>query len=137
MLLSSENYDQYAESLKKSPPCSTDSGKVKNKTCKFPFIFKGKEYKKCTKVGTKKGKNGDLQGPDWCATSVDRNRKYVKRSWGNCNEESCKAINGKHLTCLSIIKIVDKNKTFKGLDLVNFSGFCIRHLPRGARVGQT
>ena len=72
--------------MKKAPPCTTSSGKVKNKRCQFPFKFKGIEYKNCTLKGTK-GK-----GPEWCATSVDKNRKYVKRSWGNCNEESCKAL---------------------------------------------
>ena len=79
-------YDQYTDSQKKTPPCTTTSGKVKNKACKFPFIFKGVEHKKCTLKGTK-GK-----GPEWCATSVDKHLNYVKKSWGNCNQESCKAL---------------------------------------------
>jgi SEL1 protein len=72
--------------MKRMPPCTTTSGKVKDKSCKFPFIFKEKEYNECTLDGTK-GK-----GPEWCATSVERDRSYVKGSWGNCDQESCKAI---------------------------------------------
>ena len=78
--------DEYKKTLQRSTPCTTDdSGKVKNQTCVFPFKFKRNIYRSCTTEGA----NG---GPSWCATSVNKRGRYIKGSWGNCNQASCKQL---------------------------------------------
>ena len=98
--------DDYEKYIKSTKPCTTKDehpgGKGEsNKSCKFPFVYKkNKKQKKddacekdqscvyhdCTKVATKKG------DPAWCATQVNENKHYIKRKWGNCEEESCKPL---------------------------------------------
>ena len=58
--------------------CQFDCKTIRGKNCIFPFIYKGIEYKQCTKI--------DNAGVAWCSTHIDRSG--VTKYSGNC-EESC------------------------------------------------
>lgn len=54
--------------------------KTKSGDCKFPFIYKDKEYNECTKAGSLYGKRS------WCSTKVNEedNKSYISGEWGYC-----------------------------------------------------
>ena len=47
--------------------------------CRFPFLFIGKEYKKCTKIG--------VSNSNWCAVSKDIHGNPLE--WGKCDASKC------------------------------------------------
>ena len=59
--------------------------------CQFPFLFIGKEYKKCTKIGASNN--------TWCVVSKDIHGKPLE--WGECDESKCSTngiiLNYRHL----------------------------------------
>merc|ERR1712013_54851 len=61
---------------------TTPDSKKPNAPCVFPFIFKGKTYNECTR-------DSDPEGKRWCATKVDEDDFYIKRSgeYGYCSLE--------------------------------------------------
>ena len=66
--------------------CSTitDSGPVKNRTCVFPFNYRGYTYHCCTRMD-----NFEDEPDAWCSTEVDNiTRNYIDEKWGWC-EERC------------------------------------------------
>ena len=68
------------------PECTTDgSGKDKNKSCQFPFKFRGKFHSECITEGSKDGRA-------WCATAVDKKRNQMKGKWGNCDANTCHSL---------------------------------------------
>lgn len=55
----------------------TLSGNDNNAPCVFPFIYHGKEFNECTKIGCKHDKV-------WCATTSNYDRD---RKWGHCQTD--------------------------------------------------
>ena len=49
--------------------------------CKFPFIYQGKSYNKCTRADVTEG--------TWCSTETDSFGLYVGSKWGWCVEDLC------------------------------------------------
>ena len=64
--------------------CKTNGGAVPNQPCKFPFIYKDKEFSSCTE---------EDYGVSWCATKTDAEEKYVIGEWGHC-DEGCDVLSG-------------------------------------------
>ena len=65
----------------RDPDCwchTNDLGPVKNKCCKFPFIYTGRTHHTCVEV-----EGGD----SWCATSLDQDMEYVHGLWGYCSQQ--------------------------------------------------
>jgi len=60
--------------------CTTVSGPAKGVPCKFPFWYRGEEYKKCTQVDYHK---------NWCATDTDKSGNIIMSKWGNCDCQNC------------------------------------------------
>ena len=91
--------EDYDESLKNRVPiCTTDdSANVKNKSCEFPFKYKGVLYNECI---TEKDKITEQGGRPWCATEVGKRRKLVRGKWGNCDNTTCQSLNFESTTSL-------------------------------------
>ena len=67
--------------------CQTTHGDL----CLFPFIYKGRKYKGCTKY------DHTIEGVPtyWCATEVNYNRVWTPgvvegSTWGNCDTWDCR-----------------------------------------------
>ena len=65
-----------------SGPCKT----VKGKPCKFPFVYKGKNYEKCTDQGS--------DGNFWCSTKVEAGNVHAYGNFGYC-AKGCPTQTGK------------------------------------------
>ena len=62
--------------------CKTIDGPVVNETCKFPFIWREKEYYTCTNVGDYNDKRF------WCPTEVgDIIADKDSKTWGYCSDD--------------------------------------------------
>ena len=57
--------------------CKTTGGNRFNRTCAFPFWYRGTTYESCTTV--------DDDTP-WCSTQVDSDGVHDYGEWGYCDE---------------------------------------------------
>lgn len=60
------------------PVCET----VRGNRCQFPFIYKGKQFDKCTNFDTS-------NGAAWCAYEVQDDRNAVPGKWEDCDTSVC------------------------------------------------
>ena len=69
------------------PACKTDDTlKDKNKSCQFPYKYRGTLYRECITEGSDDGRA-------WCATAVNKRRRMRKGKWGNCDPKTCTSLN--------------------------------------------
>jgi len=92
---------------------TTSEGPQVNAACIFPFIYRGKEYNKCTY------EKGD--DTPWCSTKVDANGNHVsgQKQWGYCGEqcpilgqEECRTIGGSRKNEKCIFPFIYKGKRY-------------------------
>ena len=84
--------------------CITTGGPDANKTCIFPFTYKGKIYTNCTL-------DGDSSGGSWCSTLVDESGNHVGgQHWGTCGTNCL-------ISHKKIDKEISKCKTIDGPDV--------------------
>ena len=73
------------ESIQCNSYCKTIGGPDPNVSCKFPFIWKGREYGECTDIDNPSSTSSDL----FCATDVYKDTNMMKSGkWGTCSR-SC------------------------------------------------
>ena len=72
--------------------CKTIGGPYPNESCKFPFIYGGKQYNGCVDFH---GNSNDM----WCSTLVDDQNVHIEGMWGYCGQGCSKIktdITGQH-----------------------------------------